>query len=196
MNVDCCQVDSYVMRVYCQDDESVRRSPPSLEHRQICDSQVHSCMPSGAWDAMGKARASRANTRVALRLRDDATELGCHGRQSDRCIEARKGMHVERMPTVFAPFDHWGLVADLGTHSYREVMPAALYGWGLDMAGLVPFQRLVPANAGVAPGDTELDPTIVPYVKTMTLTRVSTFRQLQGQYPRFGVVGRGAGLPE
>ena len=95
-------------------------------------------------------------------MRDDAAELGCHDRQADRWIEARHGMYVERMPTVFAPFDHWDLVADPGTHSYREVMPAALYGWDLDMAGFVPFQRMAPANAGVAPGDTDLDPTIVP----------------------------------
>ena len=86
-------------------------------------------------------------------------------------------MYVERVSALFTQLDHWNLVADPGTHSYREVMPAALYGRNMDMAGFCPFQRLLPANAGDTLGDTELHPTIVPHVKTMTLTRVSAFRQ-------------------
>ena len=105
-------------------------------------------------------------------------------------------MHFERMAALFTQLDHWNLVADPGTHSYRGVMPAALYGWNMDMAGFCPFQRLLPAKSGVTLGDTELHPTIAPHVKTMTLTRVSTFRQLQRTYLRLGVVGRGAGLPQ
>ena len=119
---------------------------------------------------MEKARVSRTNLRQSLRLRDDDAELGCHDRQADRWIEARTVMYFERMSALFAQLDHWNVVADPGTHSYREVMPAALYGWNLDMAGFCPFQRLLPANAGDTLGDTELHPTIVPHVKTMTLT--------------------------
>ena len=66
----------------------------------------------------------------------------------------------------------------------------------LNMVGFCPFQRLLPAKAGVLLGDTEVDPTIVPHVEKMALTRVASFRQLQGPYLMFGVVGRGAGLPE
>ena len=79
-------------------------------------------------------------------------------------------MYFERMAALFTQLDHWDLVADPGTHSYREVMPAALYGRNMDMVGFCPFQRLLPANAGDTLGDTELHPTIVPHVKTMTLT--------------------------
>ena len=69
------------------------------------------------------------------------------------------------MAALFTQLDHWNLVADPGTHSYREVMPAALYGWDLDMVGFCPFQRLIPAKAGVSLGDPELDDAIVPHVK-------------------------------
>ena len=173
------RVDSYVMRVYCQHDESVRRARPSWKYRQSSTRRYTVVSPSGAREAMGKARASRANLRQTLSLRDHAAELGCHGRQADRWIAASNMLYVERVSAVFAQLDHWNVVADPGTNSDREVMPAALYGWDLDMVGFVPFQRLAPARAGVAPGYTELDPTIVPYVKTMSLTRVATFRQLQ-----------------
>mgnify|MGYP003324562584 CR=1 FL=1 len=105
-------------------------------------------------------------------------------------------MYSERMSALFAQLDHWNVVADPGTHSYKEVMPAALYGWHLDMDGLCPFHRLLPAKAGVLLGDTDVDPTIVPHVEKMKLTKLATFRQLQGPYLVFGVVGRGAGLPE
>ena len=151
---------------------------------------------SGAREAIEKARVSRTNLRQALRLRDDAAELGCHDRQADRWIEARTVMHFERMSALFAQLDHWNVVADPGTHSYKEVMPAALYGWNLDMVGCGSCQLLLLAEAVVLLGDTEVDPTIVPHVEKMTLTRVASFRQLQGPYLMFGVVGRGAGLPE
>ena len=118
----------------------------------------------------------------ALRLRDDAAELGCADRQADRWIEARNVMHFGRMAALFTQLDHWNMVADPGTHSYKEVMPAALYGWNLDMAGFCPFQRLLPAKAVVLLGDTEVDPTMVPHVEKMTLTREASFRQLQGPY--------------
>ena len=88
------------------------------------------------------------------------------------------------------------MVADPGTHSYKEVMPAALYGWNVNMVGFCPFQRLIHAKAGALLGVTEMGPTIVPHVQQMALTRVASFRQLQGPYLMFGVVGRGAGLPE
>ena len=136
---------------------------------------------------MEKARVSRTNLREALRSRDDAAELGCHDRQADRWIEARTVMHVERMSALFAQLDHWNVVADPGTHSYKEVMPAALYGWNLDMVGFCPFQRLLIAKAGVLLGDTEVDPTIVSHVQKMTLTRVATFRHWHGPYLMFFV---------
>ena len=79
-------------------------------------------------------------------------------------------MYFERMSALFAQLDHWNVVADPGTHSYKEVMPAAVYGWNLDRVGFCPFQRLLPAKAGDILVDTELHPTIVPHVKTMTLT--------------------------
>ena len=100
------------------------------------------------------------------------------------------------MSVLFAQLDHWNMVADPGTHSYKGVMPAAVYGWNMNMAGWCPWQRLIAAKAGILFGDTEVDQTIVPHVQKMTLTRVATFRQLQGPYLMFGVVGRGAGLPE
>ena len=143
-----------------------------------------------------KACVSRTNLRQALRLRDDAAELGCHDRQADRWIEARTVMYFERMSTMFTQLDHWDLVADPGTHSYKEVMPAAVYGWNMNMDGWCPWQHLLAAKTRILFGDTEVDPTIVPHVQKMTLTRVATFRQLQGPYLMFGVVGRGAGLPE
>ena len=100
------------------------------------------------------------------------------------------------MSALFAQLGHWNVVAGPGTHSYKEVMPAALYRWNLNMVGFCPFQRLLPAKAGVLLGDTDGDPTIVPHVEKMALTRVASFRQLQGPYLMFGVVGRGAGFPE
>ena len=66
----------------------------------------------------------------------------------------------------------------------------------MDMVGFCPFQLLLLAKAGVSLGDTVVDPTIVPHVEKMALTRVASFRQLQGPYLMFCVVGRGAGLPE
>ena len=179
-----------------QKERTAHRAPPALRHRKESTRKYTVVSAAAAWDVMVKARASRANLRQALRLRDDAAELGCADRQADRRIEARNVMYFDKMTALFTQLDHWNLVADPGTHSYREVMPAALYGRNMDMVGFCPFQRLLPAKAGVTPGDTELHPTIVPHVKTMTLTRVATFRQVQGPYLRFGVVGRGASLPE
>ena len=57
-------------------------------------------------------------------------------------------MDVERMSVLFAQLDHWDVVADPGTHSYKEVMPAAVYGWPMDMAGWCSWQRLRAAKAG------------------------------------------------
>ena len=151
---------------------------------------------SCAWELMENARVSRTKLRQSLRLRDDAAELGCHDRQADRWMEARAVMYVERISTLFTQLDNWNMMADPGTHSYKEVMPAAVYGWNLDMVGFCPWQRLLPAKAVVLLVDTEVDPTIVPHVEKMTLTRVASFRQLQGPYLMFGVAGRGAGLPE
>ena len=126
-----------------------RAAAPALRHRKESTRRYTVVSAAGAWDVMEKARVSRTNLRQALRLRDDAAELGCADRQADRWIESRNIFYFERMAALFTQLDHWNLVADPGTHSYREVMPAALYGWNLDMVGFCPFQRLLSANAGV-----------------------------------------------
>ena len=125
-----------------------RAAAPALRHRKELTRRYTVVSAAAAWDVMVKSV----------------------DRQADRWIEARNVTYFERRTALFTQLDHWSLVADPGTHSYREVMPAALYGRNMDMVGFFPFQRLLPAPAGGTLGDTELHPTIVSNVKTVTLT--------------------------
>ena len=75
---------------------------------------------------------------------------------------------------------HWNLVADPGTHAYKDVMPAVLYGWEIQEACYPPFQYLLPGKGGVTIFDCELEDDMVQMSLEMKLERVATYRQLQG----------------
>ena len=89
-------------------------------------------------------------------------------------------MYDARTSTVFTNLYHWNLVADPGTHSYKEVMPAVLYGWEISEACFPAFQYVLPGKGGVTIFDCELEDDLVQMSQEKKLERVATYRQLQG----------------
>ena len=89
--------------------------------------QIHSVVSAeSAWDLMEKARAARTNVQEAIRLKDDEQSLGCSSSRADFSIQKKVQMYQERASVAFIQLDHWNLVADPGTHTYKEIMPAVL----------------------------------------------------------------------
>ena len=108
-------------------------------------------------------------------------------------------MYHERVTKTFMQITHYCIVADPGTHSYKEIMPGILYSWELDMAAFLTWQRVVAAQGGLLYGDTEIDEDVMPYFQERKLGNVATFRQLQGPIKfsqTYSVLGRGVDLPE
>ena len=99
-------------------------------------------------------------------------------------------MYQERVSIAFTQLQHWNLVADPGTHSYKEVMPAVLYGWEIDMACLPPFQHIIP-DTFVTPSERNLADDILPLALEMKLERVAAYRQLQGYSHQIYVITQG-----
>ena len=89
-------------------------------------------------------------------------------------------MYNQRNSSVFTTVYHWNWVADPGSHTYKEVMPAVLYSWELEEACFPAFQYLLPGKGGVTIFDCELDDDLVQIALKMKLERVATYRQLQG----------------
>ncbi len=200
-------VDSYIRRVYTNDNPVVNRAPPSIIRRRAGNARGYTLVsPEASWDLMVRARGARANCAQAIRLRSDDASLGCGDCQGDMWVHKRNQMYMDRS-TVFARTMHWNLVADPGMHSYRDVMVSALWScssssssssscssssssscsssrsWELQMACLPQFQILLPGKK-VTSNDCNMHEEIVPYAQTEKLERVSTYRQLQGHHCR------------
>ena len=80
-------VDSYVLRVYSEDNAQVHLAPPSIVHGG-CGAASPTrkyvvVSPEAAWDVMEKALAARANVEQAIRLKDDEASLGCSSSQAE-----------------------------------------------------------------------------------------------------------------
>ena len=72
-------------------------------------------------------------------------------------------MYNERVTEAFTQIWHYCIVADPGTHSYREVMPGIIYSWELDMAAFLTWQRVVVAQGGLLYRDTEIHEDVMNY---------------------------------
>ena len=132
------------------------------------------------WDLMEKARLARTNYAQALRLRADCASLGGNEKEGDRWASTRCFMYHERVTQLFRQIWHYCIVADPGTHSYKEVMPGILYSWELDMASFLTWQRVVAAQGGLLYGDTEIDEDVMTYFQERKLAKLATFRHIQG----------------
>ena len=139
---------------------------------------------------MEKARAARTNVAQAIRLKDDEGWPGCSLSRAAYCIQKKAQMNQERVSIAFTRLHHWNLVADPGTHSYKEIMPAVLYGWEIDMACLPPFQHIIPGKC-VTPFECNLAEDIHPLALDMKLERVAAYRKHQGYSHQIYVITQG-----
>ena len=137
--------------------------------------------PEAAWDAiMERAEQKRTDLGGFLRGGDDREDLGCTDGRAYFDEEKLGSMYMWRARTVLAEALHWNLVADPGTHSYKEVMPAVAYSWELDQAAYPSWQHILPGK-WVTSGDCAMAEDIVPVADEMKLERVAAYRQLQGK---------------
>ena len=97
---------------------------------------------------MDKAHHARAIIEQAVRLKDDDASLGCSSSRAEVWAQKKNQMYCERTTAVFTHTYHWNLVADPGTHTYKEVMPAVLYSWEVDMGCFPQFQYVLPSKGG------------------------------------------------
>ena len=149
-------VNIYVRRVYNDTNPAVHRAPPALQHNVVRGDQSTPSRrryvvvwPGAAWDLMEKASAARVNNRQAIAVRSDQDDLGCADTRTECWAQKKTQMVQARISAVFTHCLHWNLVADPGTHSYRDLMPFVLYSWEEDVACLPKFQHLKPAKAQV-----------------------------------------------
>ena len=124
---------------------------------------------------MEKARAARTNVAQAIRLKDDEGCLGCSSSRADYWVQKKAQMYQERVSVAFTQLQHWNLVADPGTHSYKEIIPSVLYGWEIDMACLPPFQHTILRKC-VTPFECNIAEDILPLALEMKLGRVAAYR--------------------
>ena len=175
-------VDAYVLKVYSADNSLTGHAPPALVNtaRGPLKRKYVVVSAEAAWDVMEKAHHARANLEQAIRLKDDEASLGCHYSQAERWAQKKNQMYCERTSAVFTHIYHWNLVADPGTHTYKEVMPAVLYSWEIDMGCLPQFQFILPSKGGVTDYDCQLEDDLETLAQERKLERVATYRQLQG----------------
>jgi len=173
-------LDSYVLRVYSDDNALVHRAPPSLLRGLGGTARQYVMVsPEAAWNLMERAQIARTNVEQAIRLRTDDADLGCSTTVADVWAQKMMQMYMERTSYVFTQLVHWNLASDPGSHSYKDVMPSVLYSCELNIACLPQFQHLLPFKT-VTKSDCQLDEEIVPYAEEMKLERVAAYRQLQG----------------
>ena len=174
-------LDAYVLG--CSDTEA---PPPALAHRSPSKRKYTVVSPEAAWDLMEKAARSSATVEQAIKLKDDEASFGCGSSCAERWLHIYQQMYSQRTTCVFSNLYHWNLVADPGTHAYKEIMPAVLYGWELDEACFPPFQHLLPGQGGVTIFDCELADDMVQMALAMKLEDLnisSTARILQHDLP-------------
>ena len=123
-------LDAYVLRVFSADNVLTGTAPPSLKHQSPAKRKYTVVSPEASWDLMEKAMQARTNVEQALRHKDDEDSLGCSASNAEMWGQKKIKMYGGRTSSVFTNRYHWNLVADPGTHAYKEVMPAVLYGWG------------------------------------------------------------------
>ena len=173
-------IEAYVLQVYSKDNPLAHLAPPSLMHGDGHKRKYTVVSPEAAWDVMAKAREKRTNLEQAIRLKDDEATLGCSDSRAESWMQKKSLMYQERVHAFkFPQVQHWNLIADPGTHSYKEIMPSVAYSWELNMACLPPYQHLLPGKL-VTSNDCVLAEDMVPLAAERKLERVATYRQLQG----------------
>ena len=172
-------VEGYVRRVYHARNPAVHRAPPSLSHHTASTRKYTVVSASAAWELMETARVARVNVSQAARVREDQPDLGCSHNVGESWLTKKIKFYNGRVSACFAQLMHWNMVADPGTHAYKEVMPLVLYGWEVNMACLPDFQFLLPGKVQVTNHD-QLDEEVLPYAERMKLERVASYRQVQG----------------
>ena len=132
-------VDRYVIRTYaiCADAAVQCPSPQSLRHRCKSGRTYTFVSDDAKWEILEKARLARANYAQALRLRADCDSLGGNEKEGDRWASTRGFMYHERVTKLFTQITHYCIVADPGTHSYKDIMFGILYPWELDMVAFL-----------------------------------------------------------
>ncbi len=165
--------------VYHAENPAVHSAPPALSHKTAGTRKYSVVFASAAWGLMEAARLARVNGRQALRLRGDQPDLGCAECVADSWLAQKAKFYNSRISACFAQLMHCNMVADPGTHAYKEVMPLVLYGWEVDMACLPDFQWVIPGKSQVTRHD-QLDEEVRPFAEEMKLERLATYRQVQG----------------
>ena len=178
------EVDSFVqvlVRVTPDINENpgVHLAPPAIRMGSASGRAYVVVSPEAAWDLMERARKARCNLQQAIRLKDDEATLGCSAFCGESWMQKKDLMYQGRLSATFTQCMHWNMVADPGSHAYKEVMPIVVYGWEIDVAAFAPFQFLLPGK-GITPADCEIDEDIAPYAENAKLERVAAYRQLQG----------------
>ena len=76
-------------------------------------------------------------------------------------------------------WNHLTLVADAGSHSYKECLVSVAYSWENNYGCYPPWQHLHPSTF-LQPTEANMDAAIEQLAANRKLERVATYRQIQG----------------
>ena len=85
---------------------------------------------------------------------------------------------------------HWNVVADPGTHAYKDCLVSLIYSWELNAGCYPKWTQLLPGKS-LAPGEVDLLSCTEEARRNNKLERVSAFRQLQGLSHQINLVSGG-----
>ncbi len=172
-------IDAYVLRVFSADNPSVHRAPPSLKTIASSSGTRRAAIsPEASWELMEKAQVARVSMAQAIALGSDDARLGCCTSTAYTWTQKLNQLYMHRC-SVFTQANHWCMVADPGTHAYKDLMVSALYSWELDAACFPQFQHLIPGKV-ITARDCNADEDILSLSFELKLERVAAYRQLQG----------------
>lgn len=175
-------LEAYVWANYGEGVARADRGPPSLKYRRNGSTRSYVVVkPESAFDIIEKARAARTNLSQAVALKSDEDQYGCDVSIGDTWLQKMLQMYYKRCEFAFAGglIHHINLVADPGTHSYKDCLVSVGYAWEVDLGCYPIWQHLLPGKH-LTPTELDMPEDIENYAAKKKLERVSSFRQLQG----------------
>jgi len=134
------------------------------------------------WELAEKARAARSSFETAIALRSDSQGLGdCSVAAGDNWLNKLAQISCKEYQAAFQPhlWNHLTLVADPGSHSYKDCLVSVAYSWETNYGCYPPWQHLHPSKF-LLPTEANMDEAIELLAANRKLERVSTYKQMQG----------------
>ena len=134
-----------------------------------------------AWGLIEKVRRVHTSLRQALLLGSTQEELGCNQFADSVWIHKLLAMYYNRsaMPFVAGGVNHYCVVADPGTHAYKDCLVSMVWSWELQL-GVYPAWQILKPGKEVLEGEANMDGAMERFRQKSKLERVSAYRQIQG----------------